>query len=103
GIRDGEQRYATMRSAIAVTDGYLRERDTIATRASREWVIESRLQSESEVLSRTMELVAGYLNAARWGQSSLNREYGHHNAAVESRAPIFVTDHDDSPAVQLEA
>ena len=67
GVRDGKQVLATMRSAIAVTDGYLAGQDTIATRAKREWVVESQLGSEEEVLQRTKRLVGSYLNAARWG------------------------------------
>lgn len=75
GVRDGKQVLATMRSAIAVTDGYLAGQDTIATRAKREWVVESQLGSEEEVLRRTKRLVASYLNAARWGHEELVRRY----------------------------
>ncbi|WP_348697900.1 protein DpdH [Duganella fentianensis] len=75
GVRDNERKYATMRSAIAVTDGYLAGQDTIATRAKRQWVVESDLNSEEEVLQRTKRLVASYLNAARWGFEELVRRY----------------------------
>ena len=78
-IQEGEtskgKEYATIRSAIAVTDGYLAGRDTLATRAGREWVVESRLESEIETLSRTKSLVASYLNAARIGESGLKAHY----------------------------
>lgn len=78
-IQEGEtskgKEFATIRSAIAVTDGYLAGRDTLATRAGREWVIESRLESESETLRRTKSLVASYLNAARYGEAGLKRYY----------------------------
>lgn len=78
-IQEGEtskgKEFATIRSAIAVTDGYLAGRDTLATRAGREWVIESRLESESETLSRTKSLVASYLNAARYGEVGLKKYY----------------------------
>jgi hypothetical protein len=75
GVRDGKRELATMRSAIAVTDGYLAGQDTIATRAKREWIVESQLASEAEVLDRTKRLVASYLNAARWGHEALERHY----------------------------
>jgi hypothetical protein len=75
GVRDGVKQFATMRSAIAVTDGYLAGKDTIATRAKREWVVESQLDNDDEVLGRTKRLVASYLNAARWGQDELKRHY----------------------------
>lgn len=75
GVRDGVQELATMRSVIAVTDGYLDTEDTIATRAKREWKVESELSSPAEVLSRTKALVAAYLNAARWGFKELVRHF----------------------------
>jgi len=75
GVRDGKRELATMRSAIAVTDGYLAGQDTIATRAKREWIVESQLANEEEVLDRTKRLVASYLNAARWGHLKLENHY----------------------------
>jgi len=75
GEMDGQQTHATIRSVIAVTDGYLAGRDTLATRAGREWVVESRLESEEEVLLRTRKLVASYLNAARHGEATLKAIY----------------------------
>lgn len=75
GVRDGIQELATMRSVIAVTEGYLKRQDTIATRAKREWKVKSKLSSPEEVLSRTRALVAAYLNAARWGFKELVRHF----------------------------
>lgn len=75
GVRDGVQELATMRSVIAVTDGYLDTEDTIATRAKREWKVESELSNPEEVLKRTKALVAAYLNAARWGFRELIRHF----------------------------
>ncbi|MFJ3483530.1 protein DpdH [Pseudomonas sp. NPDC090202] len=74
GVRNGVRELATMRSVIAVTDGYLDSEDTIATRAKREWKVESELSSE-QVLVRTKALVASYLNAARWGYRELVRHF----------------------------
>lgn len=75
GVRDGVQSLATMRSVIAVTDGYLAGKDTISTRSKREWIVESNLRNEDEVLHRTKALVAAYLNAARWGYDELVRQF----------------------------
>lgn len=75
GETDGQKTHATIRSAIAVTDGYLAGRDTLATRAGREWMVESRFESEAEVLARTKRLVASYLNAARHGEATLKAIY----------------------------
>jgi len=92
GVRDGVTQYATMRSVIAVTDGYLVGRDTLATRAMREWIVESKIHSEEEVLIRTRALVASYLNAARWGEEELIRRYSRLSKAVAKDGewlPVF--------------
>jgi hypothetical protein len=71
GIHAGIQNLATIRSVIAVTDGYLAGRDTILTRAGGEWILESQLQTPEAVVQYTRSLVASYLNAARWGEKAL--------------------------------
>lgn len=87
GMVGGKREYATMRSAIAVTDGYLTGQDTIATRAKLEWTVESRLENQDEILARTRRLVAAYLNAARHGEESVIRSYVGH-ASREAGAAI---------------
>ena len=69
--RDGQQERAPMRTALAVTDGYLASRETILSRAGGEWVVESSLPSSEEIVERTTNLIGAYLNAARWGQEKL--------------------------------
>ena len=105
GVRDGKQEWATMRSVIAVTDGYLDEKDTIATRAKREWKVESELSSPEEVLSRTKTLVAAYLNAARWGFNELVRHFETNEDAVYEQSAWIepYADHDDDDAPVLVA
>lgn len=105
GVRDGTRELATMRSVIAVTDGYLDSEDTITTRAKREWKVESEF-SEDEVLRLTKALVASYLNAARWGHRELIRHYernqgelNHQSAWIEP----YSSDCDDNETVILEA
>jgi hypothetical protein len=98
GVRDGVSELATMRSVIAVTDGYLHSEDTIATRAKREWKVESELSSEEEVLSRTKALVASYLNAARWGYRELVH-YFEMNGGARADQGAWIgpyVDHDDT-------
>lgn len=73
GEYDGKKVRATMRTAIALTDGYLAFRDTILTRAQREWVIGSHAQSDEEIKAGVIEMVGAYLNAARWGEQELLR------------------------------
>ncbi|MFT2158562.1 protein DpdH [Pseudomonas putida] len=98
GVRDGVKELATMRSVIAVTDGYLDGKDTIATRAKREWVVESRLANEPEVLRRTKALVASYLNAARWGYRELVDHFGRNGVGHVGQGTWIgpYADHDDS-------
>ena len=70
--REGSQVRSRMRTALALTDGYLvdRRRSTIATRAKREWIIQSNIQRD-DVLDRSVNLIGAYLNAARWGEKTL--------------------------------
>jgi hypothetical protein len=75
GERDGVKVRATMRTAIALTDGVLSFRETMYTRAQREWVVGGRVLSDDEIRDATVELVGAYLNAARWGDDSLRRKF----------------------------
>jgi hypothetical protein len=74
-VRNGELVRAPMRTAIAVTDGFLTNRDTILTRAKGEWIVRSSLPNEEIFLERTTSLVGAYLNAARWGEDALIANY----------------------------
>jgi len=75
GVYEGKKVRATMRTAIALTDGYLAFRDTILTRAQREWVIGGKQLSDAEVLQSVEGLVGSYLDAARWGSDELRRKF----------------------------
>ena len=70
--REGHQVRSRMRTALALTDGYLvdRRRSTIATRAKHEWIIQSNIQRD-DVIDRSVNLIGAYLNAARWGEQAL--------------------------------
>jgi hypothetical protein len=93
GVRDGRSIRATMRTAIALTDGYLGSRDTILTRAKREWVIRTSLDTPEDVVERTTELVGAYLNAARWGEDNLEQQFrdsrSHPQIGLTEWVPIF--------------
>lgn len=73
GEYEGKKVRATMRTAIALTDGYLAFRDTILTRAQREWVVGGQAQSDEEIKAGVIEMVGAYLNAARLGEQELRR------------------------------
>ncbi|RKH18567.1 hypothetical protein D7X74_09200 [Corallococcus sp. CA047B] len=69
--RDGKQVLCTIRSALAYTEGYMLK-DTVRTRARIEWLIPER---DNDVVSRAVELVGGYLNAARLGRDNLTASF----------------------------
>ena len=71
----GKRVRATMRTALALTDGYLASRDTILTRAQRVWVIGNRQQGDDEIKAAVVDMVGSYLNAARWGETGLRRRF----------------------------
>lgn len=76
-VRDGEQVLCTMRTALAVTEGYISDRDTVLTRAQYEWFIDDiphRGDPESTI-KVIIEMVGSYLNAARFGQVELDLQY----------------------------
>jgi hypothetical protein len=80
-VRDGKTVRSPMRTAIAVTDGFLTNRDTILTRAKGEWIVQSALADDEDILARTVSLVGAYLNAARWGEEALKIKY---NASLDN-------------------
>lgn len=64
-----------IRTALAVTDGFMPQRDTILTRAKGEWVISSVYASDDEMLDHLVEMAGRYLNAARWGRKAIRRQF----------------------------
>lgn len=73
--RGGRRVRAPLRTALAVTDGFLPSRQTILTRAKREWVIPNIGASDQEVVQRLTRMAGRYLNAARWGVAALREQF----------------------------
>lgn len=71
----GDRVRAPLRTALAVTDGFLPSRQTILTRAKREWVIPNFGNTEEEVLERLTQMAGRYINAARWGIGNLRQQF----------------------------
>jgi len=69
------QRRAPIRTALAVTDGFMPERTTILTRARGEWVISSDYGNDEVLLDSLVEMAGRYLNAARWGRHALRAQF----------------------------
>lgn len=71
----GRRVRAPLRTALAVTDGFLPSRQTILTRAKREWIIPNTASDDEQIVRRFVALAGRYLNAARWGVNSLRDQY----------------------------
>ena len=90
GIREGKQELCVMRTAIAVTRGYLSNRETVRTRAVYAWELEDTPFAENQTaLDAIVRLVGGYLNAARFGQERLNEMFDKRDPADPRWQPRF--------------
>lgn len=81
GRYEGKETMCSLRSAIAVTDGYpgyMRRRDTLRTRATAEWWIEEfqEDETEQEMQERVVDFCSRYINAARHGSAALEQCWG---------------------------
>lgn len=83
---------APIRTALAVTDGFLPSRQTILTRAKQEWLIPSTATSSQAIIDRMVSLAGRYLNAARWGAKALREQFeSKADAGVEGWVKPFPT------------
>ena len=72
GVTDGEQDACTLRTALAVTEGYLKDFDTVKTRSQYAWhILESPNEEETQTVARMCSFAGAYLNAARFGSEIL--------------------------------
>jgi hypothetical protein len=95
---------APLRTALAVTDGFLPSRQTILTRAKREWVIPNMGASEEDVIQRLTRMAGRYVNAARWGVAALREQF---RASQEQDLNVWVrpfnVELEDQEQEQLDA
>ena len=86
----GQRIRAPLRTALAVTDGFLPSRQTILTRAKREWIIPNTVSDEAALIRRMVGLTGRYLNAARWGIAALQEQLRcHHGSDLYSWVQTF--------------
>ena len=72
GVTDGEQDACTLRTALAVTEGYLKDFDTVKTRSQYAWhILETPNEEETQTVARMCSFAGAYLNAARFGSETL--------------------------------
>ena len=95
--RDQEQ-LCIMRTALAVTTGYLSQRETVTTRAQFEWKLQDvPFKDDDEALNSFTDFVGSYLNAARWGNSILVKRFAKWEAEneydLQAWIPNFIEEH----------
>ncbi len=79
-----------LRSAIAVTDGYVgyqNRQGTIQTRARGEWLIKEQVGDDQAMLSRMIDFCSRYLNAARFGSEQLMASWA--NRSGDNWPPVW--------------
>ncbi|MEJ8827219.1 protein DpdH [Variovorax humicola] len=102
----GRRVRAPIRTALAVTDGFLPGRQTLLTRAKAEWVIPSEGLADEVVVARLVRLTGRYLNAARWGLGVLKKRFAEvppDEQNLYTWVPVFDEDLEAASADQLEA
>ncbi|SFS26655.1 protein DpdH [Pseudomonas sp. NFACC42-2] len=102
----GRRVRAPIRTAVAVTDGFLAGRQTVLTRAKEQWVVPSEGLSEELIVGKLVELTGRYLNAARWGVRYLKREFSKASLAgtdLYAWVPTFDEPLDTDAAERLDA
>jgi hypothetical protein len=89
---------APIRTALAVTDGFLPSRQTILTRAKQEWLIPNTASTPQAIIDRLISLAGRYLNAARWGGAALREQFASNDGgsldAWVKPFPMALTDDD---------
>lgn len=95
---------APIRTALAVTDGFLPSRQTILTRAKQEWLIPNTAATPQAIIDRMVSLAGRYLNAARWGANALRKQFEVNRAGeIEGWVKPFPTALSDDDLQRLAA
>lgn len=97
---------APIRTAFAVTDGYLAGRQTVLTRAKEQWVVPSEGLAEETIVQRLVDLTGRYLNASRWGVQHLKNEFARSSQSgndLYAWVPKFDEPLDTQASDQLDA
>ncbi|ALP61333.1 protein DpdH [Paraburkholderia caribensis] len=77
---------APIRTAVAVTDGFLAGRQTVLTRAREQWVVPSEGIDEETVTRLLVEFTGRYLNASRHGIAYLKQRF---NTVAPNRDDLY--------------
>lgn len=100
GVRAGEAERCPLRTALAVTEGYLSPYDTLKTRAGYEFVLREQPAAEAEVLETLTDMVGAYLNTARLGPDRLKDWFDGTDRNPDAKPPSFGASEDDAAALR---
>lgn len=89
GVRAGEAERCPLRTALAVTEGYLSPYDTLKTRIGYEFVLREQPAAEPELLATITDMVGAYLNAARLGPERLKEWFEDADRDPDAAPPSF--------------
>lgn len=89
GVRAGEAERCPLRTALAVTEGYLSPYDTLKTRVGYEFVLREQPAAEHELLATIINMVGAYLNAARLGPARLRDWFEGADRDPKTAPPTF--------------
>jgi hypothetical protein len=89
GVRAGEAERCPLRTALAVTEGYLSPYDTLKTRIGYEFVLREQPAAEPELLATITDMAGAYLNAARLGPERLKDWFEGANRDPDAPPPSF--------------
>ena len=94
GIYNDKQVRCPMRTALAVTEGYLSNRDTVLTRAVDEWIIEDvPFENDTQTLDHITNFIGGYLNAARYGKEEIEKM---HTSSIKRKSNKWIINYSDN-------
>ena len=95
GEYHGDKVACVMRTALAVTSGYISRWDTVSSRAIFGWELENvPHETDEHTVAAITDLVGAYLNAARIGQSRLQELFNARDPKVAIWSPRFDTNDD---------
>ncbi|MFO0822549.1 MAG: ATP-binding protein [Gemmataceae bacterium] len=103
GVRTGEAEKCLLRTALAVTEGYLSPFDTVKSRLGYGFVLQEQPAAEDELIATATNMVGAYLNAARLGPDRLRDWFEGTDRNPDAKPPSFELSATHLPDADREA